>query len=140
MQFLGEFILHHPDFSADEHNIRDYVSSTKFGRLEMRHESAAIQTGRHGERHGFVLLTMAIAAIALIAARCGDSSYARRASSVERPSNATDETARAASASAAAPGAQRDLSAKTAPRQVQSIDEVAGSYRFAPWPLKLGQR
>jgi len=34
----------------------------------MRRESAAIQNSRRGQRHGFVLVTMAMAAIALIAA------------------------------------------------------------------------
>src|SRR3954470_14343548 len=67
-------------------------------------------------------------AIARTAARCEDSSNARSASSEERPSNTTDETARAASAKAAAPGAQRERSAKSTPRQIQSVHQIAGGY------------
>src|SRR3569833_865966 len=78
-------------------------------------------------------------AIALPAERCEDSSNARSASSEERPSKTTDETARAASAKAAAPGAQRERSAKSTPCQVESVHEIAGGYGSFAGALKLIQ-
>jgi len=76
-------------------------------------------------------------AMALTAARCEDSSNARSASSEERPSKTTDETARAASARAAAPGAQRERSAKSASRQIESVHEIAGGYGSFAGALQL---
>src|SRR5882757_1840167 len=78
-------------------------------------------------------------AIARTAARWDDASKARSASSEERPSNTTAETALAASASAAAPGAQRDLSAKSTPRQIESVDEIPSRDRPTPGSLQLCQ-
>ena len=74
--------------------------------------------------------------IARMAERCGEVSNAARAASADHPSMAMEVTARAASASVCAPGAQGAL-AKATTCQVAPMCEIPGSDRPAPRALHL---
>src|SRR3984957_10201043 len=76
--------------------------------------------------------------IARMAARCGDVSNRDRATSDDRPSTTIETIARAASASAGAPGAQGVLTKATA-CQLNAAREICGGNHAATGPLYLAQ-
>src|ERR1700733_8035079 len=76
--------------------------------------------------------------IARIAARCGEDSKGVRAASDDRPSTTIETMARAASASAGAPGAQGVLT-KTAACQLDAASEIGGRYHSPAGALHLAQ-
>ena len=77
-------------------------------------------------------------AMARTAARWGVASKGAKAASDVRPSTTIEVIARAASASAGAPGAQGVLP-KAAAYQLNSMREVSRGYRPTTWPLHLAQ-
>lgn len=76
--------------------------------------------------------------MARTAARWGVASKGIKAASDVRPSTTIEVIARAASASAGAPGAQGVLP-KAAAYQLDSVREVSRGYRPTTWPLYLPQ-
>ena len=74
--------------------------------------------------------------MARIAARCGEDSKGAKATSDDRPSTTIETMARAASASAGAPGAHGVLT-KAAARQLNSTSEIGGRYHASARALHL---
>src|SRR5579862_3785738 len=74
-----------------------------------------------------------------VIARMAELSASLSAASAERPRSVTASSARAAPASAGAPGAQRDL-AKPSARERLRVGEIACAHRISARPLNLGDR